>query len=518
MRRMYPVLSFSFAFFLSVLCVDFLLTRLFVGFPKAEFGWLAVLVLTAVIAIILLVIFCIYGTPLTAVLFVGLMMIFTARVIHKNNEFAYIYENMTETNEFFGYAVSYPLQLQPSLRFGVQASDNRNNDGFYFMMKITKVRKGSVFVPVDKPFVLQVNCRNAAESDDVLCWGAYRVTGRIKPDKSVYFMSKNCVGRINAKKILSADRFASPMLKIGIARAKLLKRLESKLSSRSFSFVAAIFFGNRSYIEPQMMESWRRSGLTHLLAVSGFHVGVLAAAVHCLLRRFFSRTVSSVFTSAVLIIFGLFLNISASSMRAILMCFVVMINSEIGITCGKLHSMSVAGIISVFINPYTIYDYGFILSFCAVAGILLFADKIVPEKDAVAPCLHRFASSWAVCIAAFGATALFQCSLFGQLPVFSVVTSVFVCALFSCVFVLILVCILLIILFPNADFVCALTDWLSRSFLEIIKLTERVPPLKTENVPLYTGFLLLIGLFFCLYIALPIYSLVKRKIAFEKLK
>lgn len=511
MRRMYSVLSFSFVLFLSVLCVDFLLTRLFVGFPKIEFGWQTVWILTAVAAVFLLAIFCIYGTPLAAVLFVVFILIFSARVVQKNNDFAYIYENLPKTNEFFGYAVSYPL------RFVGQPHDMRDDGSFYFMMKITKVRKGSVFVPVSKPFVLQVNCRNAAESE-VLCWGTYRVTGQIKPDKSVYFMSKNCVGCINARKILSADRFAHPMLKTGIVRAKLLNKLEYKLSSQSFSFAAAIFFGNRSYIEPEAMESWRRSGLTHLLAVSGFHVGVLAAAVQCLLRRFFSRTVSSVFTSAVLVIFGLFLNISASSMRAILMYFVLMINNEAGITSGKQHSMSVAGIILIFINPYAIYDYGFILSFCAVAGILLFADKIVPEKESVIPFFRGIASSWAVCIAAFGVTALFQCSLFGQLPVFSIVTSMFVCAIFSFVFVFILVCILLIILFPNADVFCVLADWVSLVFLEIIKLAERIPPLKTGNIPLYIGFLFLIGLFFCLYIVLPMYSTIKRKTAFEKLK
>lgn len=505
MRKMYSVLSFSFAVFLAVLCVDFLLTGLFVGLPKAEIGWIAVLIFAVAAAVFLLVILCIYGTPLAAVLFIVIMLIFTTRVVYKNNDFACIYENLPETNEFYGYAVSYPLLLN---------SDSDSN--FYFMMKVTKVRSGTVFVPV-KPFVLQVNCRGVAESN-VLCWGTYRVTGRIKLNKSVYFMSKNCVGRINAKKVLSVNKFAHPLLKIGIVRAKLLNRIKDKLSPQSFSFVAAIFFGNRSYIEPEMTESWRRSGLTHLLAVSGFHVGVLAAAVQCLLRRFFSRTVSSVCTSAVLIIFGLFLNISASSMRAILMYFVLMINNEAGINCGRLHSMSVAGIILIFINPYTIYDYGFILSFCAVSGILLFADKIMPEKSSVVPIFRNLASSAAVCVAAFGATSLFQCSLFGQLPLFSIVTSVFVCTAFSCVFVFLLVCILLILLFPNADVFCTAADCASWAFLEIIKLTERIPPLKTGNIPLYLGFLLLLGVFFCVYIVLPMYLIKKRKIALERLR
>lgn len=510
MRKMYSVLSFSFVVFSAVLCIDFLLTGLFVGFPKNEFGWIVVWIFTAVIAIFLLVLLCMYGTPSAAVLFIIFLLIFTIRVVRKNNDFARIYENLPETNEFFGYAVSYPLRLHSS------SNNTQNDGGFYFMMKVTKVRSAAVFVPV-KPFILQINCRNAAENT-VLCWGTYRVTGRIKPDKSVYFMSKNSVGRINAKKIIPVNKFAHPMLKVGAVRAELLNRLENKLSPQSFAFVAALFFGNRSYIEPEMMENWRRSGLAYLLAVSGFHVGVLAVAVRCFLRRFFSRTVSSICTSVVLIIFGLFLNTSVSSLRAILMCFMLMMHNEAGINCGRQHIMSCAGIILLFANPYIIYDYGFILSFSAVAGILLFADKIIPMKKSAAPVFRSFASAAAVCIAAFCSTALFQCSLFGQLPLFSAVTSMFVCLLFSCVFVFLLVCILLIVSLPNADFFCISTDWVSRTFLEIIKLTEKIPPLKIGNVPLYMGFLLFIAAFFCLYIALPMYSVVKRKIAFGKLK
>lgn len=510
MRKMYSILSFSFVVFLAVLCVDFLLTRLFVGFPKNEFGWIAVWILVAVTVIFLLILFCIYSTPLAAVLFIIFMLIFTGRVIQKNNNFKHIYENVSEANEFYGYAVSYPLQLHSYLG-GTQSDCN-----FYFMLKITKVRSATVFVPV-KPFILQVNCRNAAENT-ISCWGTYRVTGRIKSDKSVYSMSKNSVGYINAKKIIPVDKFTHPMLKVGIVRAKLLNHIKDNISPQSFAFIAAIFFGNRSYIEPEMMESWRRSGFTYLLAVSGFHVGVLAAAVRYLLRRFFSRTISSICTSVVLIIFGLFLNISVSSLRAILMCFVLMIHSEVGINCGKQHPMSVAGIILLFINPYIIYDYGFILSFGAVAGILLFADKIIPVRKSAGPVFRSFASSAAVCITAFCSTALFQCSLFGQIPLFSVITSVFVCLFFSCIFVFLLVCILLIVLLPNADIFCISADWGARIFLEIVKLTERIPPLKTGNFPLYIGFLLLIGAFFYFYIALPVYSAMKRKTAFEKLK
>jgi competence protein ComEC len=200
------------------------------------------------------------------------------------------------------------------------------------------------------------------------------------------------------------------------------------------------------------------------------------------------------------------------------MYFILVINGEMGVDCGKLHSLSVAGIILLFINPYTIYDYGFILSFVAVAGILLFANKIVPEKESVVPFFYKALSAVGVCIAAFSSTALFQCAWFGQLPLFSVITSSIVCFIFSCVFVVVLACMLLAFLFPNVIVFNAVTDFFSLGFIEIVRILESVPPLKVGKIPLYVGFTLLLSAFSSFYIAAPIYSYIRRKIAFNKLK
>ena len=505
MRRMYTIFSFSFVVFLAVLCADFLLTGLFTGLPKGQCGWLVIWCVTIGIICFLTVMLCVRCGWRFLISLVILMSLFGMRVCQKNSEFAYHYENISEYDELFGYAVSYPLSTGQS----------QDND-FSFFLKVTKVRDGSVFVPV-KPFTVQVKCRNVTK-DEVLCWGNYRVAGRLKINKSVYFMGKNCVGRFNAKNIIHVDRYLHPMLTVGKIRANILNHLKSRLLPQSFAFVSAIFFGDRSHIEPQIMKSWRDTGLTHLLAVSGFHVGVLAMLVQFCLRRFFSRTISSFFTLIVLMIFGLFLNTSASSSRAILMYFILVINGEMGVDCGKLHSLSVAGIILLFINPYTIYDYGFILSFVAVAGILLFANKIVPEKESVVPFFYKALSAVGVCIAAFSSTALFQCAWFGQLPLFSVITSSIVCFIFSCVFVVVLACMLLAFLFPNVIVFNAVTDFFSLGFIEIVRILESVPPLKVGKIPLYVGFTLLLSAFSSFYIAAPIYSYIRRKIAFNKLK
>lgn len=507
MRRMYPILSFSFVLFLAVLCVDFLFTGLFVGLPESESGWLVIWSVTVAIVIFLLVIFCVHSMPMTVAVFVVFVLIFFCRVVQKNKEMTYNYENLPVNGEFYGCAVSYPQLL---------GGEKLNDKEFYFQMKITRMRAGSVFVPV-RPFVVQVNCRNVSE-EEVLCWGNYRVAGRLRVNKSVYFLSKNCIGRLNAKSIASVDKYIHPMLLVGKLRAKLLNHLKNCLSGQSYAFIAAIFFGNRTHIDTQMMESWRNSGLTHLLAVSGFHVGVLAMIVQCCLRRFLSRTVTNVFTAIVLVIFGFFLNVSASSLRAILMCFVLMVNGEIGINSGKLHSLAIAGIILLFINPYMIYDYGFILSFVAVAGILLFSSKIIPNKENVSTVFYNFLSANAVCIAAFGSTALFQCAWFGQIPIFSVFTSTFVCFVFSCVFIVLLACILLIVIFPDAIVLCMLIEKVCGFFLMIVKILEKVPPIKTENVPLYMGFVLLVGALVYFYIAVPMYWWFKRRIKVGKLK
>ena len=70
MRRMYPILSFSFVLFLAALCVDFLFTGLFVGLPESESGWLVIWSVTVAIVIFLLVIFCVRSMPMTVAVFI----------------------------------------------------------------------------------------------------------------------------------------------------------------------------------------------------------------------------------------------------------------------------------------------------------------------------------------------------------------------------------------------------------------------------------------------------------------
>jgi hypothetical protein len=55
-------------------------------------------------------------------------------------------------------------------------------------------------------------------------------------------------------------------------------------------------------------------------------------------------------------------------------------------------------------------------------------------------------------------------------------------------------------------------------FLMIVKILEKVPPIKTENVPLYMGFVLLVGALVYFYIAVPMYWWFKRRIKVGKLK
>ena len=58
----------------------------------------------------------------------------------------------------------------------------------------------------------------------------------------------------------------------------------------------------------------------------------------------------------------------------------------------------------------------------------------------------------------------------------------------------------------------------SLGFIEIVRILESVPPLKVGKIPLYVGFTLLLSAFSSFYIAAPIYSYIRRKIAFNKLK
>ena len=145
---------------------------------------------------------------------------------------------------------------------------------------------------------------------------------------------------------------------------------ENAAIARSF------LIGDRSRLSDEERENYSKSGAAHLLAISGMHISVLAAAISLVLGRFLSRRASFCITLALLCVYGLLTGYSASLTRAILMYAVYQAAPLLGRCSDPFTRLCSAMLVYLFVRPEAILDTSFVLSYGASAGIMLLTAPI----------------------------------------------------------------------------------------------------------------------------------------------
>ncbi len=142
-------------------------------------------------------------------------------------------------------------------------------------------------------------------------------------------------------------------------------------------FLSALVTGSREDVPEDMQEDFNKTGIAHILAISGLHIGLLYAALLWL----FGKTplgygLSRAVTLCVLFFYCLISGPSSSSLRAFLMCAILTGSQLLARDNDLPTSICLTALIILILQPLTLYTAGFQLSFAAVCGIALLADPI----------------------------------------------------------------------------------------------------------------------------------------------
>ena len=138
----------------------------------------------------------------------------------------------------------------------------------------------------------------------------------------------------------------------------------------------ATLLGLRRNIPAELTEAFRRTGTSHLLAISGLHVGILlgislAASAALLGRKHYLHLIAPL---VLVWLYGLLSGMSPSATRACIMGSVYLASLAFGRQRGSLAPLGCAAALMVAVSPSIVYSISFQLSFAAVAGIAAFSD------------------------------------------------------------------------------------------------------------------------------------------------
>lgn len=196
----------------------------------------------------------------------------------------------------------------------------------------------------------------------------------------------------------------------------------SRLQPSTKSFIAAVTTGERDMLSSEQKRLFSQSALAHLLALSGLHIGILAmllAGVLLPVNLVINYKWRFVLVLLVLWLFVAFTGFSPSATRACIMASVYYLSLILERPHSWINSLAVAAFVILLINPWTLFDAGFQLSFASVVSILLFGGILNPFDRRRQPRLYKIAAivltTFTATLGAWAITAYH----FGSLPLFS---------------------------------------------------------------------------------------------------
>lgn len=172
------------------------------------------------------------------------------------------------------------------------------------------------------------------------------------------------------------DIVAEDVFNLRVSAASLNRRLttalEAAVGGEEGNLAAALSLGQRDEISDETARDFRRSGASHLLALSGMHMAVVMGICDLILRRLnMSKSVRCVILLGMMLFYLALTGFSVSASRAAIMLALVYLSFLFSSQTDTLTSLFVAGVIILTVSPSAVADTGFWLSFAATLGIVV---------------------------------------------------------------------------------------------------------------------------------------------------
>jgi competence protein ComEC len=155
-------------------------------------------------------------------------------------------------------------------------------------------------------------------------------------------------------------------------RRRAVTAIEDTLPQASAALLAGLLLGERRSLPFEIDDGFRRAGVYHVLAVSGFNVALVASAVFLLVRLIgLGRRSAAGSAGVVVLAFGAVVGPQPSVLRAVVMAVLVLTAVLLDRDTEVLNSLAAAALLILAFRPWDLLDPGFQLSFAATAAIVL---------------------------------------------------------------------------------------------------------------------------------------------------
>ena len=172
--------------------------------------------------------------------------------------------------------------------------------------------------------------------------------------------------------LLAEGQGSRPLALLHSLRRSLAGALDASLPEPQTSFAKAVLLGIRDTMPSDVVEAFRNTGTSHLLAISGLHVGVVLGLVVPVSAGLFGRRRSLylLLPLGIIWLYVVLSGLSPSAERAAIMASLYLAALALGRQRSALPALGFAAAFMVALDPQVVYDVSFQLSFAAMAGII----------------------------------------------------------------------------------------------------------------------------------------------------
>lgn len=294
-------------------------------------------------------------------------------------------------------------------------------------------------------------------------------------DYKKYNENKGIFKNVKVNDIKNFEENKGIISKIKIWRISLGNRIHKEISFDKSGYIEALIFGDKAYLEKDEIINYKNLGTSHLLAISGLHLGVLISLIYFILLRLrFSVEIIEKIVFLVIPFYMLISGFSPSVLRAGGMIMLYIIFRKKDMT--KLEALLTTFILMLFINPLFIFDIGFELSFLITFCLLMSDDFLSGSKNI-------FTSGFKISLVSSLASLPILVMNFYTFSYISIISNIFLVPIFSLVIFPLVLISYVVFLFSSTIFNVIFKPILNISF----SFFDKIQDLFLNSSPMLIG-------------------------------
>lgn len=335
----------------------------------------------------LLLYFCLKKSKYILIFLICFTLFYTYTTINENN-----YQKNYET---YG---NKEVKVQAIIMSNPEEKEYKNT----YEIKVTQIEDIESKTKSNKSFNLLCNIKKEDNislnyGDKIEFTSTYKLPSTKRNeggfDYMQYLKTKKISGivdvSLNEIKIIQKNQ--APFIKTIIHNFKnsLITKVTKILPQNTAGICIGLLLGDKTLISEEVQNNFKQSSLSHMLAISGAHVSYILLGITTFLQIFkLHKRWSKIIIIAFLIFFMALVGLTPSVTRACIMSIISLLAGILFRKPNIYQNLAISSIIILLINPYSLLDIGFQLSFGGTIGIVLFMQnneksKLEVEKDEV---------------------------------------------------------------------------------------------------------------------------------------